>query len=77
LEAFDFCYESCKNTPREKLLELMSAWPDPDTRENLPQDDLARRYSAIMAESLLMRRRKSQASPPPKEQPPPEKSAKQ
>jgi hypothetical protein len=75
LDAFDFCYDSCKNTPREKLLELMSAWPDADTREKLPQDDLARRYSAAMAESFLMHLRKPQAAPPPEGQPPSEKSA--
>ncbi len=77
LDAFDFCYESCKNTPREKLLHLMSAWPEPASRENLPQQDLARRYSAAMAESLLARMKKPQASPFPDGQPLSEEPAKQ
>jgi len=75
LEAFDFVYESCKNTPRERLLQLMSTWLDPAARENMPQGELARRYSAALAESFIMHTRKSEASPPPEEHLPSEKSA--
>jgi hypothetical protein len=62
LDAFDFVYESCKNTPRERLLELMSTWPDPAARENMQQEELARRYSAALAESLLMHTRNNYRS---------------
>jgi hypothetical protein len=62
LDAFDFVYESCKNTLRERLLQLMSTWPDPAARENMQQEELARRYSAALAESLLMHTRNNYRS---------------
>jgi len=37
----DFFYESYKETPREKLLEWMSAAPDIERLRTLPQEDLA------------------------------------
>lgn len=74
LEAFDFVYESCKNTPRERLLELMGTWPDPAARDKLPQEELARRYSAALAESFIMHMRKSEASPPSNENRPSDES---
>jgi hypothetical protein len=67
LDTFDFVYESCKDTPRERLLQLMSTWPDPAARENLSQEELARRYSVALAESFIMYMRKRQ-TPPNKEQ---------
>ena len=76
LEAFDFVYESCKNTPRERLFQLMSTWPDPAAREKLPQEELARRYSAALAESFIMHMRKSEASPPSNESRPSDESVK-
>jgi hypothetical protein len=76
LDAFDFFYESCKTTPREKLLQIMAAWPSPEVRMNLAQDDLARRYSAAMAESLLASMRRPQASSPPEEHLPPDEPSK-
>jgi hypothetical protein len=41
VEFCDFFYETYKNTPREKLLEWMSAAPDIDRLRTLPQEDLA------------------------------------
>jgi len=52
LDTFDFVYESCRNTSRQRLLQLMSAWPDTAARENLSQEELARRYSVALAESF-------------------------
>ena len=53
LDAFDFVHEAHKHTPREKLLELMSSWPDPDGRKELSQEELARLYSATMADTII------------------------
>ncbi len=41
VEFCDFFYETYKNTPREKLLEWMSAAPDIERLRTLPQEDLA------------------------------------
>jgi len=63
LDTFDFVYESCRNTPRERLLQLMFTWPDPAAREKLSQEELARRYSVALAESFIMHIRKPQVPP--------------
>jgi len=67
LDTFDFVYESCRNTPRERLLQLMFTWPDPAAREKLSQEELARRYGVALAESFIMHMRKPQV-PPSREQ---------
>lgn len=53
LEAFDSFYNCYKNTLRETLLKLMASWPDPNSRNQLSQDELARQYSAAMAGYFL------------------------
>jgi len=67
LDAFDFAHDSCKNMPRERLLQLMSAWPNPVERENLTQEQLARLYSVALAESFPTQMRKSAVPATPKQ----------
>lgn len=55
LDAFDFCYASYAQTPREKLLEFMSSWPEIGAWRDLPQPELAKRYCGRIAEGLWTR----------------------
>jgi hypothetical protein len=52
LDAFDFIYASYARTPREKLLEFIADWPQLEAWRELPQEELAKRYSARVAEGL-------------------------
>ncbi len=48
LELFDFFYESWKNTPKDKLLELLASAPDATELRNLSQKDLSEIYCERM-----------------------------
>jgi len=51
-DAFDLCFGTYSETPREKLLEYMNEWPEVALRD-LPQPELAKIYSARMAEMII------------------------
>jgi hypothetical protein len=55
MDWFDFFWESHKETPKEKLLEFMSALPDIKNLAQLHQVDLATQYSVRMAETMMLR----------------------
>ncbi len=58
LDVFDFFFAAHSQSSREKLLEFMSAWPNSETRQGLPQHDLAQIYSAQMATAFWTQSRR-------------------
>jgi hypothetical protein len=52
LDAFDFFWESYSDTPKEKLIEFISDWPDAVSLRQIKQRRLAQVYCARYAESL-------------------------
>jgi hypothetical protein len=55
MDWFEFLWESFKETPKEKLLELMAAAPEIADLAQLNQFDLATLYSVRMAETMMRR----------------------
>jgi hypothetical protein len=45
LELFDFFHETCRHTPRERLLELLEGAPDIDWLRGQTQQELALIYA--------------------------------
>jgi hypothetical protein len=52
LDAFDFFWQSYSDTPKEKLVEFTSNWPDATTLHQLDQHRLAQIYCTRYAEHL-------------------------
>jgi len=55
MDWFEFLWENYKETPKERLLELMAAAPDIADFVQLNQFDLATLYSVRMAETMMRR----------------------
>lgn len=55
MDWFEFLWESYKETPKERLLELMATAPDIEDLAQLNQFDLATLYSVRMAETMMRR----------------------
>jgi hypothetical protein len=55
MDWFEFLWESYKETPKERLLELSAASPDISDLAQLSQFDLATLYSVRMAETMMGR----------------------
>lgn len=55
LDAFDFFWESHADTPREKLIEFTSNWPDAAALHRLDQRRLAQVYCSRFAEHMWSR----------------------
>jgi hypothetical protein len=54
IDMFDFLHQEYSKTPKERLLELMAAWPDPDARRGWSQADLADHYCERMATKMWL-----------------------
>ena len=66
LDAFDFFWGSHSETPKEKLIEFTSNWPDAVALHQLEQRRLAQVYCARDAENLRAARNASgERSKPP------------
>jgi hypothetical protein len=52
MDVYDFLHESYSRTPKEKLLEFMTGWPEIETMQSLSQEDLAKYYCARTAEGM-------------------------
>ncbi|WP_207911199.1 hypothetical protein [Roseateles saccharophilus] len=53
LDAFDFIWESCKDTKKEELLERLKSAPDWAWLASLSQHEVATHYCVRMAENLM------------------------
>jgi hypothetical protein len=65
LELFDYFFETYSRSTREKLLELMTGWPNFEALRNLSRSELAEIYCAEMAsQHWLQFKQPKQAWPP-------------
>jgi len=55
VDLYDFFHSSYKDTPKERLLELMSNHADKDALTALDQEELANRYSESLANAVIAR----------------------
>jgi uncharacterized protein YchJ len=53
LEAYDFFYESYKDTPKEKLLNFLKSGPEIESYQDKSQKELANIYCIRMAEMMI------------------------
>lgn len=53
LDCFNFFWESCSNTPKDKLLELMVQDQDIERLKQMSQEEVATEYCARMAERMM------------------------
>lgn len=52
MDAYDFVFTSYSKTPKERLLEFMAGWPEFNELNSMTQEELAKHYSARIAESM-------------------------
>jgi hypothetical protein len=52
IDMYDFLHETYAKTPRSKLLEFIANWPEFYEWRDLPEEELAKRYCARMAEGM-------------------------
>jgi hypothetical protein len=64
MDAYDFLYGSYSRTPKEKLLEFMTHWPDIEALRPLSQEELAKYYCARMAEGMWAQFKQTAGSNP-------------
>jgi hypothetical protein len=50
LELYDFLFATYSKSTREKLLEFMAKWPEINAYRDMPQQELAQIYCALLAE---------------------------
>jgi hypothetical protein len=55
LELYDFFCENYRNTPRERLLELMNSRPDREAFQSLSQEQLVRAYCEGLVSTIVER----------------------
>jgi hypothetical protein len=52
MDAYDFFYETYARASKDKLLEFMAGWPNIEAMKSLSQQELAKRFSAQLAQTM-------------------------